>query len=46
MVGRKPGRFTIGRFGMTLSAQIGCSLFVPTSVEWPSKRIGQDGTKI
>jgi hypothetical protein len=46
MVGRKPKIFTIGTYGTTRSAQIGCSLFVPTSVEWPSKRIEQDGTKI
>ena len=46
MVGRKPEMLTIATYGMTRSAQIGCSLFVPTGVEWPSKRIEQDGTKI
>lgn len=31
MVGRKPEMLTIATYGMTRSAQIGCSLFVPTS---------------
>lgn len=46
MVGRKPEMITIARYSMTHSIEIGCSLFVPTSVECLSKRIEQDGTKI